>query len=354
MRRTYLDMMRGIAVLIMVQAHALDSWTRDADRTSDAFGYARILGGFGAPLFLFLAGVAVPMSAASKVRKGADPRDAAAAVRRRGWQIFALALLFRLQAYVLSPGSPLWGLLKVDILNIMGPAIVGAALVWGWMRSTHVRALAYGGLAAAIAMLTPPVRAAAWLGALPDPLEGYVRPIPNLTNFTSFPWIAFVFAGAAVGTVLDAARTASQETRANIAIGAAGTVLCLGSYAASLMPPLYAHSNFWTSSPTFLAMRVGILSAALALAYAWERRVGADPAGPLPTLGRASLFVYWIHVEMVYGLLASPIRRRLALPVMFAAYAVFMFMLYVIVRIKNRIAASWTRPASQSLAGAGL
>ena len=56
-RRTYLDVLRGVAVLVMIEAHVIDAWTREADRHSRAFGKSLILGGFGAPLFLFLAGV---------------------------------------------------------------------------------------------------------------------------------------------------------------------------------------------------------------------------------------------------------------------------------------------------------
>ena len=33
--------------------------------------------------------------------------------------------------------------------------------------------------------------------------------------------------------------------------------------------------------------------------------------GPLATLGRASLFIYWIHVELVYGYASWFWRRRL-------------------------------------------
>ncbi len=36
-RRTYLDVLRGVAVLIMIEAHVIDSWTREADRHSRAF-----------------------------------------------------------------------------------------------------------------------------------------------------------------------------------------------------------------------------------------------------------------------------------------------------------------------------
>ena len=39
----------------------------------------------------------------------------------------------------------------------------------------------------AIAFVTPPVRAVAWLSPLPDPIEGYIRPRPGFTNFAFFP-----------------------------------------------------------------------------------------------------------------------------------------------------------------------
>ena len=82
-RRTYLDVLRGLAVLIMIEAHVIDSWTTAADRGSRAFGRSLILGGFGAPLFLLLAGVAVALSAGSKARRLGDDRLAARAVEKR-------------------------------------------------------------------------------------------------------------------------------------------------------------------------------------------------------------------------------------------------------------------------------
>ncbi len=103
-RHAYLDWVRGVAVLIMIEAHVLDAWTQAADRTRPLFGYAMILGGFGAPLFLFLAGLAVVLSAESKLRKTGDFAASWWAVQKRGWQVFGLAFLFRLQSYILSGG----------------------------------------------------------------------------------------------------------------------------------------------------------------------------------------------------------------------------------------------------------
>ncbi len=89
------------------------------------FRDATVLGGFAAPLFLWLAGLAVVLAAAAAVRRGGSRREAAEAVCRRGLEIFILAFLFRLQAFLVSPGGHPITLFRVDILNIMGPAIVG-------------------------------------------------------------------------------------------------------------------------------------------------------------------------------------------------------------------------------------
>src|SRR3982751_7021219 len=98
-RRGYLDWMRGLAVLVMIEAHVIDSWTRLDARHSWQFMWSMILGGFGAPLFLFLAGLSVALAAASKART-VGRRAAAGAVMRRGLVIFGLAFAFRLQAWI--------------------------------------------------------------------------------------------------------------------------------------------------------------------------------------------------------------------------------------------------------------
>ena len=57
-------------------------------------------------------------------------------------------------------------------------------------------------------------------------------------------------------------------------------------------------------------------------------------------MGRTSLFIYWIHVEMVYGLISLRIHKSMTLPQAWAAFAaVALFMLFCSV-MKDRIAAS--------------
>ena len=343
-RRGYLDWLRGLAVLIMIEAHLIDSWTRSPDREWPAFQWSMTLGGFGAPLFLFLAGVSVSLSAASKFRKTADLRASSGAVVRRGLEIFGLAFVFRLQACVLSWGA-WWTLLKVDILNIMGPSIMAAAALWGIVRSPRARLVMFAAATATVALLTPVIRALPILESLPNPVEAYIRPVQPLTNFVFFPWMAFVFAGAFCGVLIDAAREPVAERRLNLRFALAGAVLALAALAASFLPSPYASSYFWTTSPAFFFIRVGILVGLIGLAYAWQQRpAGATRWSALQQLGRTSLFIYWIHVEMVYGLMTRPIHKTFSLPA--AWVAVFAFTLFMLVcsLVKERLARSWSNP----------
>ena len=204
-------------------------------------------------------------------------------------------------------------MLKVDILNVMGPAIVLAATLWGLARGTRTRLAAFAAATVAIVLATPMIRGIAALEALPNSVEGYLRPIPGLTNFTLFPWVAFVTAGGLVGVVLDQSRSAEADRRSNIWLGVAGVAMAWGAYQASFLPPLHALSRFWTTSISFFFIRLGILVAALGAAWLWEQRPTRHRWSPLQLLGRSSLFVYWIHVELVYGLISLPLHGAFSL-----------------------------------------
>ena len=345
LRKSYLDVLRGIAVLIMIEAHVIDSWTRAADRGSRAFGEALILGGFGAPLFLFLAGIGVVLSAGSKARRGGDPAAASRAVQTRGLQIFALAFLFRLQSWVLGGfTAPAWTMLKVDILNVMGPAMIAAAVLWAAGRGPWRRIALYASAAVAIVLVTPAIRHLGALAALPDAIEGYLRPIPGLTNFTFFPWVAFVMAGAVVGVILDAARDDAADRRANLALGAGGATLAVAAYQASFLPPLDPRSAFWTTSASFFLMRLGLMIVALALAWLWEQRPTAGRRwSPIQLFGRTSLFVYWVHVELVYGLISRPLHGAFSLTGAWAALAGFCLLMLWVAVLKERLSDKYLR-----------
>jgi uncharacterized membrane protein len=334
-RRTYLDWLRGLAVLIMIEAHLLDSWTRVPDRETREFAYAMIAGGFGAPLFLFLAGVAVPLSAASKLARGGSTRAAAGAVARRGLEVFGLAFLFRAQAWILG-----WGrarsLLKVDILNIMGPSIAAAAGLWALGRTHRARIALFTVATLLVTLGAPGIRSLPAIAALPDFLRAYVSPVPDLSNFVFFPWAGFVFAGAIVGLILDRARAADAERRANLAFLVCGLGLAYAAHRLSFLPSPIPHSQYWTTSSSFFALRVGILTAAVGSAYLREMLRRDGRWSVLELLGRRSLFIYWIHVELVYGLISLDLHGSLSWGQAWIGYVLFCVFMVVCALAKER------------------
>lgn len=337
----------------MIEAHVLDSWTRPDARHSWQFESAMLLGGIGAPLFLFLAGLSVSLSAGSKLRRSGDVRTAARAVMMRGLWVFGLAFVFRVQAWILGLAPPRT-LLKVDVLNVMGPGIIAAALLWGAFRTPRARVLALGAAALAIALLAPIVRNTPMLDAWPEALAGYLRPPEGQSNFCLFPWAGFVFAGGLVGVLIDGVQTRARETQLNIRLLVCGALLAAGAYASSWLPSPYTHSDFWGGSPAFFLLRAGVITLLIGIAYGWDARHAiwtwrrlspsasgdrAAPWSPMQQFGRSSLFIYWIHVEMVYGLISLPIHKGLSLPGVWAALAVFTLFLLGCAIAKDRFVA---------------
>jgi acyltransferase len=326
-----------VAVIAMVLAHVIDSWTREADRHVEPFYTLFFIGGVASPLFLFLAGLATAMSAASKARREGGPAAGAALARRRGWEIFGLALLFRLQSQLLGMG-PLTNVLKVDMLNTMGLSIVAASYVWQLAPSHRARIALLALVTGAITMVTPLVRATPLLTPLPDAIEAYLRPAATYSAFPLFPWAGFLFAGVIVGVLVDAVRTSPRRQmilQIGTAVTAVGGVWL--AWRASFLPSIYEQAEFWHDSPTFFFIRLGLVAVLVPVAWSIEQIVPPPVLRPIALFGRSSLFVYWIHVEMVYGVIAEPIKRELPLWGSLAGTALLTLLLYLLVLLKNRL-----------------
>jgi uncharacterized membrane protein len=357
-RLAYLDWLRGITVLVMIEAHTFDSWTLASERARPMFGRLMVLGGMAAPLFLFLAGVAAALAAAAEIYRGRSAGEAARRVERRGWQLFLLAFLFRLQSFVLGGFSRPATLLKVDILNVMGPAIACTAALWGSVSTRRARAVVLTTATLVLLGISPWIRTTPLLAALPDPIEWYIRPPAGQGTFTIFPWAGFVLAGGVLGVALDGARSAGWSTwRLQASIAAAGFALVLAGDWAGRQPTLFPGATFWGTSPAYFAIRTGLILLLVFAAWAWSERPWRRAASlsPLVTLGVGSLFVYWVHVELVYGFAGRPLRHRLTLEQCAVAWAGFSLAMYALLLSWNasRPTRHWLREEAAKLFKSG-
>jgi uncharacterized membrane protein len=308
--------MRGLACVLMFQTHCYDSWLSPGARHSKFFMYSQLGGTFPAPLFLFLAGISFALVTGKLWQKDLPPGQIARTTIRRGAEIFGFGLLFRLQEYLIAWGwAPSSDLLRVDVLNTIGLSMMlMGVLCWLVLvihRGAHARlglVLASAGTALLIALLTPPLWTTWRPNWLPWPLESYVNGVHNLGTpqvwlFPVFPWSAFAFAGLATGFILQSEWARQRETPIFLLAGVAGFVLVEGSRWLDAQPrQFYAVYDYWHTSPNFFLIRVGMLLMILTASYVWCRWLaGQWGFSPLILLGQASLLVYWVHIEFVYG-----------------------------------------------------
>jgi uncharacterized membrane protein len=322
-RIAFLDWMRGIACIGMFETHGYDSWLSPSARHSSLFQWSQLGGTLPAPLFLFAAGISVALVTGRALEKGVPGGQAARGTMMRGAQVVGFGLLFRLQEFLLGwPYAPWTDLLRVDVLNVIGVSIILLGLVCGlvgWGTERRIAGAATSGprrryivaamaSAAAIALATPPIWTTHRPQWLPWFLESYVNGVHNLGApqpwlFPLFPWAAFAFAGLAFGFLLFSPWARAHEVTVIFTTGAAGVLLyLLGQWLDARPAQHYAVYDFWHTSPNFFLMRTGVILGVVFLAYLWCRW-GAALKGfsPIMELGRTSLFVYWVHIEFVYG-----------------------------------------------------
>ena len=354
-RLAYIDWMRGLACLLMFQTHCYDAWLGGSARQSRFFMYSQLGGTFPAPLFLFLAGISFALVTDKLLQRNLAPSQIARSTIRRGAEIFAFGLLFRLQEYLISWGwAPKSDLLRVDILNTIGLSMMLMGVlcrlvlsvlnhkgnVWGqneymWgqpppavqpgearqeaagtLRSRFALIFAAAATALLISLLTPLLWTTWRPSFLPWPLESYINGVHNLGTpqawlFPIFPWTAFAFAGLAVGFILQSPWTRAREARVFVSLGIVGVALIeLSRWLDALPRQLYPVYDYWHTSPQFFLIRLGMLLVILTGTYAWCRwGLARWGFSPLIQLGQASLLVYWVHIEFVYGRVSILAKR---------------------------------------------
>jgi uncharacterized membrane protein len=349
-RLAYLDWMRGLAVLIMLQGHVLEGWLRPADRASEWFWLSQFLGGLPAPIFLFLVGTSLALVLDRMRAKGASAGQLAMRVIRRSALILLLAYAFRIEQFLMwYPGSHWNDVFRVDTLNCIAVCILLIGLT-STMLKTRWRNIAVMGAATAILVIVTP-----WVYPLrpnlSDVLVSYLNGNGNSSYFSVFPWAGFAFAGITFGYALLESRGRVGEVDFFNGVAVAGIMAYAIGTLMSYFPIFhYGFFDYSVTSPHFFLIRLGWVLLIMWGAHKWSRRTRAALWSPLIFLGQASLVVYWIHIEVVYGRPFHNFARALELteatthllwvvPLMFGAVWVWRqrFRIFVPARSSNRV-----------------
>ena len=310
-RFPFLDWMRGLAIVIMIQCHTFNSFARMDLREGGAYLLSQFVGGMAAPLFLFMSGMTLAFQMDSLDRR--EPRRGRrwlVSLRRAGY-ILAVAFAFRLGNFVASlPHADVHDLTKVDILNSMGVGLM--ALSVGAVFEAKSRARFAAAAALAIAAAAPLISGFDWVG-VPALIREYVAPASDPGHFGFFPYAAYIGFGMAVGAVVKCTAAERFERLMQWCVIVGFGAVFGGQYFANFPYSVYRNASFWIDSPALTVIRGGISILLLAGAYLWTEYCVSPGWSWMQCLGRNSLMVYWVHFSLVYGDPAKRLQRALSI-----------------------------------------
>ncbi len=309
-RLAFVDVARGLAVVLMLQTHAYDAWLRPELRQTEFFRWSQLIGGLPGAFFLFLMGVSMALGNDASRDRGAAGAIIIKRTLVRAGLLLVVAFLFRLALFLASNRPDVNAIFRVDILNCLAVSLALLAPL-DLLPKRGSRVFLASGVGIWFAMATPFVWDGGLVTGLPERLAGYLTGrVPN-TTFPLFPWAAYAFAGHAMGSLIGAARKQGIDRMMNLLLGA-GVAMIPTSLLLDRLETIGPKYDYWWTSPNFVLIKIGVLIVLVWLCFQFDRlvsRVGRwlEPvSGAMVQVGRTSLFIYCVHVDLVYGSKAFP------------------------------------------------
>lgn len=297
MRLAFLDVLRGVALIVMVLNHTSRWWI---DRQMGWSRYWLVYGTVtvAAPIFLFLVGFVLPVSLHKNAADMLNPARLGGYLRR-GAQIILAGLLLNL---VVFPEDSVW---SGGVLQTIGLSIIVMTLLAPALRH---RAGAYVLLALAVGayllLLAMHPRLKAWL---PDhPNVGLVL----FFDYAPWPWMSIVLVGLVLGWWWRDAAVRGPDGPFFQRLAVVGGVFMLAALAAEWRWPSKPHIGFtrdpglnghWIPGPITIVWILGTVFVLLSLFY-WLCEVRGWRPRWLVVLGQTALMLYFLHQIIAYSL----------------------------------------------------
>jgi uncharacterized membrane protein len=306
----WIDLFRGMAVLVMIETHVVNTFLASALRAEGWFTVLNYINGLVAPSFLFIAGFVQGME------RGVTP-EKPVNFARRARQLLTLILIgYALHFPWTELGQHRWDAAlrvgtQVDVLQCIAVSL-GLLLGVTWLAQKiggrRGQQAWWMGLVALllVAVFTAPV-ATGWNG-LPIPLQAWVNRSTG-SWFPLFSWAGFVFFGALSGAAYGYARRPSEAGDAEDCVAQLPILSPLRfarrSASVLLITPLPLGMVAWTflsaasyspASPASFFSRAAwvLVLAAFCEWFAAQKR----PALPM-FAGKHSLTLYVVHLVLI-------------------------------------------------------
>jgi fucose 4-O-acetylase-like acetyltransferase len=166
--------------------------------------------------------------------------------------------------------------------------------------------------------MTPPLQGKPYPHWLPSQIGAYLWDANPMGSFPLLPWLAYALTGCFVGSLY--LRFAAQGRLATIM--AVSAVIGAAMALAGQIVPLLGYYIYYPTPavpvpayPASYVYRTGMCLLFAAVSYWYCLKVPSPRFSPLRVLGQASLLVYIVHIELVYGVASWWIHHRLSFTV---------------------------------------
>lgn len=311
-RVIFIDLLRAIAVLQMVQGHTIDVLLTQNLRSAElpVFSVWYFLRGMTAPIFMFTAGtvftylfhsVKKPFAKNYRVKKGI----------RRAALLIIIGYLLKYPTWTLLDFSQVtterWNLfLSVDVLQLIGVSLL---ILLAILYVAEKLKLNYTATFTAVSIIiffsSPFVQTINWLSILPKPIAAYVFEGTG-SLFPLFPWSSYVIAGGVLGCYLAQNPLVFKTSHFSLLLtifGGAFTFIALVSE--KILQSLQIFIINPQTEPYTIFFRMGfVLLLTAAVSYV-SLRVNKIPQ-IIILAGRNTLLIYVVHLVILYGSTWSP------------------------------------------------
>ncbi|HEY8459421.1 MAG TPA: heparan-alpha-glucosaminide N-acetyltransferase domain-containing protein [Blastocatellia bacterium] len=306
-RVIFLDLLRALAVVMMVMGHTVDALLLDEYRSYDYAGFKawQFARGMTAPIFMLTAGTVFVYLLRSTTLPFRDNPRVAKGVKR--------ALLLLAVGYLLRfPSSSIIGVFSapaeqwrafwaVDALHLIGVGIFLLLSVVYLSEKLRLNELAVFGVSGLFFFVCAPFsEQIIWNERLPTPIAAYCYSGSG-SLFPLFPWAGYVMIGGLLGAYLARDGQEFAPSKLNRKLMLAGTTLvALYYYVGSLKDAGYGPAYLWTYSHELTLLRLGSVFLLMVPVTFISAKVRAVPQ-TLLAVGRRTLPIYVTHLVILYG-----------------------------------------------------
>jgi uncharacterized membrane protein len=312
----FIDQFRGWAVLFMVETHVLNSFLNENLRPTFAYKALDFVNGLVAPAFLFIAGFSFAIVAMRRWDEYLRLGPSFWKQCGRCLQILLVGYLLHVPRFSLrrlfltlhwNQRHNFWG---VDVLQCIALSLLLlTVLVLVWRRPRFYFTFV-AVVAVAVSLLTPRLFSLPLETVLPPALSGYLKRQPY-SQFSLFPWLAFVWLGAFVSWLWQKARQAATEARFFRRLLAGGMALVAMFFIIiwKTQVPL-TFGSFSPSRPLFFFLKLGLVLMLFSFLWRSGQKWGNRPA-LVTAVGQESLLAYAAHIAVIYGGFFGPFGHSL-------------------------------------------